>query len=277
MRTVTLPNGDAVPQLGLGTWHMGERGGDHAAEARALAHGLERGIALVDTAEMYGAGGAEQVIARALKGRRDRPYIVSKVYPYNATRDGVVVACDRSLKRLGVERIDLYLLHWRGATPFAKTIEGFERLIGAGKIGAWGVSNLDAREMEEVWAAPGGDGCQTDQALYNLDKRWAEATLLPTLRSRKTPLMAYTPLGQGALARAPGLRRVATEAGLDPIQLALAWTLRLPDVFAVPKSARPERIDGFLAAAELTLSDDVLAALDAAFPPPAPDAELEML
>ncbi|MEQ9123399.1 MAG: aldo/keto reductase, partial [Alphaproteobacteria bacterium] len=151
------------------------------------------------------------------------------------------------------------------------------RLIPPRQIAARGDSTLAAQEMQEVWAAPGGAGSQTDQLLYNLDKRWAEATLLPMLRSRKTPLMAYTPLGQGALARAPGLRRIATEAGLDPIQLALAWTLRLPDVFAVPKSTRPERIDGFLAAAGLTLPDDVLAALDEAFPPPAPDAELEML
>jgi len=276
MRSVTLPNGDRIPQLGLGTWHMGERRGDARTEAMALAHGLERGVALIDTAEMYGDGGAEAVIAAALQGQA-RPYIVSKVYPHNASRDGVAAACERSLRRLGIERIDLYLLHWRGGVPFEETIDGFERLTTAGKIGAWGVSNLDADDMAELWKTPGGDGCQTNQVLYNLNRRWPEASLQPAMRAKRTPLMAYSPLEQGRLARSGALKEIAAEAGLDPMQLALAWTLRDEDVFAVPKSARPDRIDGFLAAADLTLFDDVLAALDRAFPPPKGDPPLEML
>ena len=276
MQTLKLPNGDTIPKLGLGTWGMGERGGDPAAEARAVVHALDNGITLLDTAEMYGGGGAEEVIGEAIKGRSRRPYIVSKVYPYNASRRGVVEACENSLRRLGVNRIDLYLLHWRGSTPFAETIEGFERLISAGKIGAWGVSNMDAEDMAELWEAPGGDGCQTNQVLYNLTRRWPEASLAPALAARKTPLMAYSPLEQGRLAR-DGLKRIADAAGVAPMRLALAWTLSQPNVFAVPKSVRPERIDGFIAAAGTTVPADVMAALDRAFPPPAPDAPLEML
>ncbi len=277
MKTIKLPNGGAVPKLGLGTWGMGERGADHSGEARALAHGIERGVGLIDTAEMYGNGGAERVIAAALAGRRERPLIVSKVYPHNSSRAGVVRACEGSLRRLEIERIDLYLLHWRGAEPFAETIAGFESLVAAGKIGAWGVSNFDAADMANLWATLGGDRCQTNQILYNLSRRWPEPDLLPALRDRRTPLMAYSPLEQGALADDPRLQRIARDAGLDPMALALAWVLAQDDVFAVPKSARPERIDGFLGAAALDLSPDLIAALDDAFPPPGPGARLEML
>lgn len=277
LQTVTLPGGAALPKLGLGTWGMGERGGDLEAEAAALRHGLDQGIGLIDTAEMYGDGGAEKVIARALEGRADLPYIVSKVYPHNASKAGVVKACDRSLARLQVERIDLYLLHWRGAAPFAETIAGFEALIAAGKIGAWGVSNLDADDMAELWRAEGGAACQTNQVLYNLCRRWSEGRLMPALQDRATPLMAYTPLEQGALGRDAALRKIAAEAGFDPTELALAWVLAQENVFAVPKSARPDRIDGFLRAADLRLDAAMLAALDAAFPAPGPDAPMEML
>lgn len=277
MQTVTLPNGDRLPKLGFGTWGMGERGGDPAAEARAVAYALDRGVALLDTAEMYGAGGAEEAIAAALQGRRDLPYIVSKVYPHNASRAGVVKACEGSLRRLGLERIDLYLLHWRGGAPFRDTIAGFESLIETGKIGAWGVSNLDVDDMAELWAAPGGAGCQTDQVLYNLDRRWPEGGLAAALAARRTPLMAYSPLEQGRLGGSPALRTIAGDAGVDPVELALAWVLAQPNVFTIPKSARPERIDGFLRAAAMRLDDDILAALDAAFPAPGAPAPLEML
>ena len=277
MRKLQLPNGDVVPKLGLGTWGMGERGGDRATEARALAHGLDSGIELIDTAEMYGEGGAEEVIAAALKGRPKAPYLVSKVYPHNASQKGVVQACERSLKRLGVARIDLYLLHWRGVAPFAETIAGFERLIADGKIGAWGVSNLDTAEMDALWRAPGGDGCQTNQVLYNLMRRWPEGALAPALQARAVPLMAYSPLEQGRLGGDRSLINIAAEAGVDPIELALAWTLHRPNVFAVPKSVDPARIDGFLRAAEMTLDDSLLAALNVAFPAPGANASLEML
>lgn len=277
MKTIRLPNGDTLPKLGLGTWGMGERAAEKAAEARALAHGLDAGVTLIDTAEMYGDGGAEEVIAEALKGRRELPYIVSKVFPHNASRKGVAAACERSLRRLQVERIDLYLLHWRGVVPFAETIAGFEDLIAAGKIGAWGVSNLDAEEMEALWAAPGGKACQTNQVLYNLARRWPEGALAPALRAAGAPLMAYSPLEQGRLARDGALRKIAGDAGVDPIELALAWTLHQDGVFAVPKSAKPERIDGFMRAAAMELDDGLLQALDQAFPAPGPDAALEML
>ncbi len=275
--TVTLPNGTALPQIGLGTWGMGESAKDAGAESRAIAYALDAGVRLVDTAEMYGVGGAEEVLGRALRGASSRPYIVSKVYPYNASRQGVVEACEDSLRRLGVDQIDLYLLHWRGAVPFEETIEGFSLLVEAGKIGAWGVSNFDAEDMAELWATPGGDACQTNQVLYNLKRRWPEDSLLPAQMAHAMPLMAYSPLNQGGLADDAALNRIAAEAGLDPMHLALTWTLRSDDVFAVPKSTHPARISGFLAAAELEIADDVLAALDGAFPPPAPGAQLEML
>lgn len=277
MKTIKLPNGGQVPKLGLGTWGMGERGCDPKAEARALAHGIDRGVGLIDTAEMYGSGGAERVIAAALAGRRERPLIVSKVFPHNASREGVIRACEGSLRRLQIERIDLYLLHWRGATPFAETIAGFEALVAAGKIGAWGVSNFDAADIAELWSAPDGDRCQTNQVLYNLGRRWPEPDLLPAHRDRRMPLMAYSPLEQGALADDRRLQRIARDAGLDPIALALAWALAQDDVFAVPKSARPDRIDGFIEAAELVLPPELIAALDQAFPSPGPGARLEML
>lgn len=274
---VTLPNGQSVPKLGLGTWGMGERGGDPAAEARAVAHALDQGIGLLDTAEMYGAGGAEEVIARALEGQTQKPFIVSKVYPHNASRQGVIEACEDSLRRLQVERIDLYLLHWRGAAPFADTISGFERLVEAGKIGAWGVSNLDADDMAELWAAPGGAACQIDQVLYNLVRRWPEGDLAPALAAKGVPLMAYSPLEQANLAGDAALKRIAADAGVAPLELALAWVLAQDNVIAIPKSARPDRIDGFIRAAALELGDDVLTALDDAFPAPGPGASLEML
>jgi len=276
MQRITLPNGQSLPKLGLGTWGMGEPGGDMAAEAAAVSHALDAGVELLDTAEMYGGGGAEEVIARALAGRAEKPFIVSKVFPHNASRKAIVRACEDSLRRLEVERIDLYLLHWRGATPFEETVEVFERLVDAGKIGMWGVSNMDADEMEEIWEVA-GSACQTNQVLYNLTRRWPEGALLPAMREKGCPLMAYSPLEQGRLARSPALREIAAEAGLEPLELALAWTMAQENVFSVPKSATPARIDGFLRAAEATLSGDVLAALDEAFPAPGPDAPLEML
>lgn len=256
---------------------MGERGGDPAAEARAVAHALDSGVELLDTAEMYGGGAAEEIIADALSGRKEKPFIVSKVYPYNATRQGVVEACERSLGRLQVDLIDLYLLHWRGSTPFEETIEGFERLVAAGKIAAWGVSNMDADDMAEIWEAPGGDGCQTNQVLYNLTRRWPEDALLPAIRGHGVPMMAYSPLEQGALAGSKALAEIAADAGCEPMELALAWTMRRDDVISIPKSARPERIEGFVRAAELRLDAETERRLDEAFSPPPPGAPLEML
>lgn len=277
MQTLKLPNGADIPKLGLGTWRMGEDSAEFASEVRAIAYALDQGIGLIDTAEMYGEGGAELALGQALKAVSTRPYIVSKVYPFNGSRRGVVAACEASLKRMGIDRIDLYLLHWRGGAALEDTIAGFEDLVEAGKIAAWGVSNFDAGDMAELWAAPGGAACQTNQALYNLGTRWAEGALLPALAERHTPLMAYSPLGQGGLARTPALQAIARQAGMDATALALAWAMRREDVFAVPKSTQPGRIEGFIAAADLTLPSDVLDALETAFPPPPPGAPLEML
>jgi diketogulonate reductase-like aldo/keto reductase len=277
MQTLTLPNGSRVPKLGLGTWGMGERRGEIAAEIRAISHALNNGITLLDTAEMYGEGGAEEVIGIALKGLGQRPYLVSKVYPNNASRSGLAAACERSLKRLQVDHIDLYLLHWRGNIAFEETIEGFERLVGTGKIGAWGVSNMDAGDLTEIWSTPGGDGCQTNQVLYNLSRRWPEDTLMPVMKGKKMPVMAYSPLEQGLLAEDKRLKFIAKEAGMAPLDLALAWVVSQENVFGIPKSVLPERIDGFLRAVERPLSHDLLEALNLAFPPPIPGSPIEML
>ena len=268
MRRVALPNGDTVPALGLGTWHMGERAGARADEVKALNYGLDLGMTLIDTAEMYGEGGAEEVVAKVLKTRRDEVFLVSKVYPHNAPREGAQAACARSLKRLGTECIDLYLLHWPGGTPVAETVDGFERLVAAGDIRMWGVSNFDTAEMEDLWSAPGGMTCATNQVLYNLARRGIEYDLLPWTQAKTLPVMAYSPLEQGRRLNASALDQVADRHGATPHQIALAWTLRRPDIIAIPKAVRPEHLEQNRAALDISLTADDLAALDAAFPPP---------
>jgi diketogulonate reductase-like aldo/keto reductase len=277
MARVRLPDGTEVPALGQGTWHMGERGADRRAEAAALRLGLDLGLAVIDTAEMYAEGGAEEVVAEAVAGRRDEAFIVSKVYPHNAGGRRLEAACERSLKRLRVDTIDLYLLHWRGSVPLADTVEGFERMRGAGKIRRWGVSNLDADELEELGAALGD--CATDQVLYNLENRGIEHDLLPFCRGRGMPVMAYSPVGQGgALLRHKALRAVAARHGATPAQAAIAWTLRAPGgVIGIPKASDPEHVRLNAAARELRLTEADLAELDAAFPPPERKQRLAML
>lgn len=255
---------------------MGESARRRAGELDALVHGLEIGCPLIDTAEMYGEGEAETIVGEALARTRQRPFVVSKVYPHNATRSGTIAACERSLKRLGLERIDLYLLHWRGGVPLADTVEAFGRLREAGKIGDWGVSNFDRDDMEEI-AAAGADGCATNQVLYCLSRRGPEFDLLPWITARRMPLMAYSPLDQGALPRAPAIRAIAAEIGCTPAQLALAWLLAQPDVVTIPKSASRARVAENLGALEIELSPDVLARLDQAFPPPTHKRPLEIL
>jgi len=277
METLILPNGDKVPKLGLGTWGMGERRGDLSIEVKAIRHALDVGISLLDTAEMYGDGGAEEIIGLALKGIAQKPYIVSKVYPHNASLKRILAACDRSLNRLGVERIDLYLLHWRGSIELQETIEGFERLVEIGKIGAWGVSNMDASDMAEIWSTPGGVACQTNQVLYNLTRRWPEDRLIPEMTQRRVPVMAYSPLEQGRLAADGRLKVIAGEAGIQPLDLALAWVVSQKDVFAIPKSVSPQRIEAFVQAVMKPLHSDLFAALEMAFPSPPPGAPIEML
>ena len=276
MASARLPDGTEVPALGQGTWHMGERGADRRAEAAALRLGLDLGMTLIDTAEMYAEGGAEEVVAEAIAARRDEAFIVSKVYPQNAGDRRLEAACERSLKRLRVDTIDLYLLHWRGSIPLADTVEGFERMRGAGKIRRWGVSNLDVDDLEEL--GPALADCAADQVLYSLENRGIEHDLLPFCRARGMPVMAYSPVGQGgALLRHPALRAVAARHGATPAQVAIAWTLRAPGVISIPKASNPEHVRQNAAARDLRLADTNLAELDAAFPPPKRKQRLAML
>ncbi|MBN9244254.1 MAG: aldo/keto reductase [Mesorhizobium sp.] len=277
MKTTTLPSGEAVPTLGLGTWRMGEDGSRFSDEVAALRLGLDLGVTLIDTAEMYGDGGSERVVAEAVEGRRDEVFIVSKVLPSNASRRGTVAACERSLKNLSTDRIDLYLLHWMGSVPLSETVEAFEQLKYDGKIRHWGVSNLDTDDMEDLAALPSGQNCQTDQVLYNLGARGPEFDLLPWCRRRSMPVMAYAPVGHGRLARNGGLDAVAARHGATPAQIALAWVLAQPGIIAIPKAVQPEHVRQNLAALEIALSADDLAELDRAFPPPGRKSPLEMI
>ena len=278
MPSARLPDGTEVPALGQGTWRMGERGADRRAEAAALRLGLDLGMTLIDTAEMYAEGGAEEVVAEAIAGRRNEAFIVSKVYPHNAGGRRLEAACERSLKRLRVDTIDLYLLHWRGDIPLADTVEGFERMRGAGKIRRWGVSNLDVDDLEELGAAL--SDCAADQVLYNPENRGIEHDLLPFCRGRGIPVMAYSPVGQGgALLRHPALRAAAARhgGGATPAQVAIAWTLRVPGVISISKASDPEHVRQNAAARDLRLTEADLAELDAAFPPPKRKQRLAML
>jgi diketogulonate reductase-like aldo/keto reductase len=277
MRQVTLASGATVPQLGLGTWHMGENRGQRGAEADALRLGLDLGMTLIDTAEMYAEGGAEEVVAEAVKGRRDEVFIVSKVYPHNASKSGAIAACERSLKRLKVDRIDLYLLHWRGSHPLAETVSAFERLKADGKIGEWGVSNLDTEDMAELAGVAKGRNCVANQVLYHLGSRGIEWDLLDACAERKVAVMAYSPLGQGRILRDRALAKVAERHGVSPAAIALAWTMRHPHVIAIPKASRPEHVRENLVAADLVLAPADIADLDAAFPPPKRATPLGML
>jgi diketogulonate reductase-like aldo/keto reductase len=276
MRMVSLPDGTGVAALGQGTWHMGEGHRSASEEAAALRLGLDLGMTLIDTAEMYGDGGAEKVVAEAVAGQRDRAFIVSKVYPQNATRTGTKAACERSLKRLRTDHIDMYLLHWRGSTPLAETVEAFERLRAEGKIRYWGVSNFDVDDMEEL--PNGARGCATNQVLYNLEHRGPEFDLLPWCAERHIPVMAYSPVGQGGrLLRAPSLGRVAARHNATPAQIAIAWTLVRPTVISIPKASDPDHVRQNAAAASITLTAQDLAELDAAFPSPRSKQGLAML
>jgi diketogulonate reductase-like aldo/keto reductase len=276
--SVTLPDGEQVPALGLGTWHMGDDRHRAAAEEAAVRLGVELGMALIDTAEMYGGGVAEEIVGRAVKGRRDELFIVSKVLPYNASQKGVAEACERSLKRLQTDRIDLYLLHWRGSHPLAETMAGFERLLRDGKIRHHGVSNFAADDMQQWAALRGGDGVAANQILYNLARRGPEWEVIPWCRRRRIAIMAYTPLEQGRFLGNRALREVADRhAGATPAQVALAWLLRQDGMIVIPKATQPEHVRDNRGAIDLKLTDADLATLDAAFPPPKGKTPLGML
>ena len=273
--TVKLPSGEKVPQLGQGTWHMGESGRRRGDEVAALKLGIDLGLTLIDTAELY--ADAEVVVAEAIKGRRDECFIVTKVLPENSTRARTIAACERSLKRLNTDRIDLYLLHWRGRPRLEETLSAFEALVSAGAIRYWGVSNFDVGDMEELFALPGGDACATNQVLYNLRRRGIEAGLLPWCGERGVPIQAYSPIEQGRLLRDRVLTGVAIRHRATTAQIALAWVLRQPDMMVIPKAATLEHVRENRAALDIELTAQDLAELDRAFPPPAGPRPLELL
>ncbi|MDX3925201.1 MAG: aldo/keto reductase [Shinella sp.] len=277
MPNVSFPDGRSVPALGQGTWHMGESRANAAGEIRSLQIGIDLGMTLIDTAEMYASGGAESVVGEAIKGRRDEVFIVSKVLPSNASREGTVRACEASLKRLAAERIDLYLLHWRGRYPLSETVEAFERLKEDGKIAAWGVSNFDVDDMEELERLSAGRNVAANQVLYNLARRGIEYDLLPQSQDKGVPIMAYSPLDEGRLLRHPELLRIAQKHGATAAQVALAFLIAEKSVIAIPKSAAPDRVRQNRASADVHLTDEDTAALNAAFPPPRRRKPLEMI
>ncbi|ARC36408.1 aldo/keto reductase [Paracoccus yeei] len=271
-----LPDGETVPVLGQGTWMLAGNRARRAEEVAALRRGLDLGMALIDTAEMYGEGAAETLVAEAIAGRRDEVFLVSKACPWNASARALPLACAASLRRLGTDRIDLYLLHWRGDVPLAETVEAMERLRDAGHIRHWGVSNFALTDMQELLAA-GGWRCAANQVLYNLGRRGPEWDLLPWLAARSIPAMAYSPIEQGRLAAHPELRRIGATLGLSAAQLALAWVLNRPGLVAIPKAARTAHVAQNLRATELGLTPAIMAELDALFPAPRAPRPLEMI
>ncbi|MES2936344.1 MAG: aldo/keto reductase [Pseudomonadota bacterium] len=277
MKTVLLPCGERVSALGQGTWAMGDDPRSRADEIATLRRGIELGLTLVDTAEMYGDGRAEQLVGEAIAGRRGDVFLVSKVYPHNASHRAMPKSCEASLRRLGVETIDLYLLHWQGSVPLAETVEAFEALRRAGKIRHWGVSNFDTAAMQALLRTPGGDAAQANQVLYNLGERGTEWDLQPWLHARGVPVMAYSPFDQGRLLRNAALKAFAKESGMAPAQVAMAWLLAQEGVIAIPKSGHPERLREHAAAMERALSAQELEALDGIFPPPREARPLAML
>lgn len=276
-RHVTLPTGEAVPALGQGTWQMAETSGRRAQEIEALRLGVELGMTLIDTAEMYGEGASEELIAEALSNERDRLFLVSKVYPHNASRKGVVEACERSLKRLKADRLDLYLLHWRGSIPLEETVAGFESLRRSGKIRDWGVSNFDTDDMDELFRIEGGENCATNQVLYNLTRRGPEYDLIPWMMERRMPLMAYSPIEQGRLSKGGILQTIGRNHEASAVQVALAWLLQKPGIIAIPKASSSDHVRDNRRALDIRLSPDELNALDAEFPPPQRKRPLEMI
>jgi len=275
--TLTLPDGERVPVLGQGTWGMGEDPRLRTKEAAALRLGIDLGMTLIDTAEMYAGGGAEEVTGAAVAGRRDEVFLVSKVLPSNASRRGTVAACERSLKRLGTDRIDLYLLHWRGGPALAETVEAFRSLQQTGKIRHWGVSNFDTDDMEELAELPEGSAAATNQVLYNLSRRGPEWDLMPWCRNRRIPLMAYSPVEQGRILKDRTLQAIASRHGATAARVALAWLIRQDGLLVIPKAVSPDHVRDNAAARELRLTAADLAELDAAFPPPTGKKSLAML
>lgn len=275
--TVTLPSGTSIPALGIGTWNMGETTADAAQEIASIRKAIELGMTVVDTAEMYADGRSEEVVGEAIQSLRDDAFLVSKVYPYNASAQGTIEACERSLKRLGTDHLDLYLLHWRGSYRLEETVSAFEKLKADGKIRNWGVSNFDTDDMDELFSVTDGKNCAANQVLYNLSRRGPEYDLLPWCQSHSVPIMAYSPIEQGRILSNHELIRIAKAYQATPAQVALAFLLERDGVMPIPKSSNPERVAENRGATELEITDEDWAALDAAFPPPQKKVSLEML
>ncbi|MQB21800.1 aldo/keto reductase [Agrobacterium tumefaciens] len=275
--TLTLPSGRDIPALGIGTWNMGESNAEEAQEVASIRKAVELGMTVVDTAEMYADGRSEEIVGKAIADLRDEVFLVSKVYPFNASATGTIEACERSLKRLGVDHLDLYLLHWRGSHPLEETVAAFEKLKQSGKIRDWGVSNFDTDDMEELFEVENGRNCAVNQVLYNLSRRGVEYDLLPWCQEKGVPLMAYSPIEQGRILNNHELIRIAKAYQATPAQVALAFLLERDGVVAIPKSAKPERVEENRGATDLDISDEDWASLDAAFPPPTRKTSLAML
>ena len=276
-KLVTLPSGESVPSMGLGTWHMGERIGNPKTEVDALVRGLDLGATLIDTAEMYARGGAERVVGSAIKGRRDDVFIVSKILPHNASFDGTIRACENSLQRMEIESIDLYLLHWPGNHPLESTVSAFEQLKTDGKIKHWGVSNFDTSDMQELYGIPEGKNCQINQVLYNLSRRGIEWDLLPWCRSMGLPIMAYSPIEQGRLLENKKLTVLASEIGVSAAQLSIAWSIRNNDIITIPKASNLEHVSQNIDAWTIKLESAILDELDKLFEPPVRKKGLDVL
>ena len=275
--TLTLRDGEVVPRLGMGTWHMGERASNRGAEVEALRLGLDHGMNLVDTAEMYGDGGAESVVGEAIHGWREGVFVVTKFYPHHASRRKLIAACDGSLAQLGGDTIDLYLLHWRGTVALEETVATLEELVRIGKIQRWGVSNFDVADMEALVAVPNGDRCAANQVLFNLAHRGPEFDLVPWCASRRIPIMAYSPLDEGRLARHPAVAAVAKGLGVGAGQVALAWVLRHENVIAIPKASTRDHVLANRAAADIHLDSKALEVLEQSFPAPRRKRPLDMI
>ncbi|WP_134705795.1 aldo/keto reductase [Rahnella sp. CJA17(1/100)] len=281
-KTVQLPDGTTVPAIGQGTWYMGERNSDLRAEVKALQQGLDAGMTLIDTAEMYADGGAERVVGEAISGRRDDVFLVSKVYPHHAGGAKAIAACEQSLKRLKTDCLDLYLLHWRGSIPLHDTVAAMEKLQQSGKIRRWGVSNLDTDDMQALWKIPGGNACMTNQVLYHAAARGIEFDLLPWCEEHSVPVMAYCPLAQAGKLRhnvltAPVMQEIANARGVSSAQIALAWVTRTGNVIAIPKAVQPQHVKDNAAALTLSLTADEIARIDTVFPAPNHKTPLDMV
>ena len=276
-KTVTFPNQITVCALGQGTWRMGEDPGKESAEIRALQTGLDLGLHVIDTAEMYANGQSEMVVAKAIKGRRDEVFLVSKVLPSNASRQGVKVSCEASLRRLNTDYLDLYLLHWKSPFPFSETIDAMNALVSKGYIKQWGVSNMTVSDMQKIIETQGGECCATNQVLYNLSRRGIEHDLMPWMQAHRMPVMAYSPIEQGRLLHHPVIDDIAKKHQATIAQIALAWSIRLPGIVSIPKASTAEHVRENAAALSINLTQDDLQKLDQAFLPPDGPVDLEVL